>query len=86
MTDAANAQLSLSFINQLGEWEPDRGGDYETQNARGRAYAVEVLEVIQNTRNPAIFGSCVRAIAGAGIYGAVEIGFCHRLGVELLGI
>ncbi|MEO5867185.1 MAG: hypothetical protein ABIS14_11700, partial [Sphingomonas sp.] len=44
-----------------GNWAPLRTGDYEQDCAQGNLYANEVLALIEETENPAIFGSVVRA-------------------------
>lgn len=80
----------LPFVSNDGEttnfWNPDRGGEYEVACARGRRYAEELLEVIRLEENPTLFGTVLRAIVAGRVYGGVEIGFCHRLGIELLGL
>lgn len=80
----------LSFTAVVGGrvslWAPDRSGSYGEANARGRRYAEEMLAHIRATQNPVWFGFIIREIAQSTVYGPVEIGFCHRLGVELLGV
>jgi hypothetical protein len=39
--------------------------------------------MIRRTNNPTLFGAVMRAIVHSGVFGPVEIGFCHALGVEL---
>jgi hypothetical protein len=67
-------------------WRPYRTGDWATDYERGRAYALEFIEWVSMTGNPLVFGSIMRAIAAGGIYGAVEAGFCQKVGIELIGI
>jgi hypothetical protein len=45
-----------------------------------------MLAVIRSESNPTIFGSVLRAITAGGLYEAEEIGFCHAVGVELVGL
>lgn len=90
MSDSPNL-AELTFVTRktdgtLDLWTPERPDHYATANAMGRDYAAELLLMIRQTSNPVLFGAVIRAIARAGEYGAVEIGFCHSLGVELAGM
>jgi len=81
----------LTFVTKredgtLDLWTPERPDDYAIANAMGRDYAAEVLLMMKNTNNPALFGAVIRAIVRSGEYSGVEIGFCHGLGVELAGL
>jgi hypothetical protein len=84
------AAASLSFVTLTGDkvdfWAPERSGDYETDNAAGRRHAEALMRLIRETDNPTIYGSVVRAMTLHGTYGAVEIGFCSRIGIELIGL
>jgi len=86
-TAVGAAALPLSFVYQDGTstcfWRPDRDGEYAEQNARGRAYALELQCFMHASGNAQLFGSVIRAIVGGGIYGAVEIGFCSIIGSQL---
>lgn len=73
---------SLSFLTD-GRWVPDRSGDYEGDCKRGRAYAEEMLDLIERTGNPAVFGGIVRAITDAGQFDGIEAGFCARIGMVI---
>lgn len=66
-----------------GKWAPDRTGNYADDCAKGRAEAELMLVYIDQTQNPAVFGTIARAIVVAGVYEAVEIGFCSRIGIQL---
>lgn len=72
----------FSFIKD-GRWSPVRTGRSAIDNEHGRACADEVLAFIAETNNPAIFGSVIRAITEGGVYCAVEIGFCSRIGIYM---
>jgi hypothetical protein len=76
----------LSFVSDGNFWSPDRSGTYVEGNARGRVYADELLAKIRDEQDPTIFGSVIRAMSAGGTYGAVEIGFCGRIGIELIGL
>jgi hypothetical protein len=80
---------TLSFVAPRGDggrnfWAPERSGDSEEDHALGRAYAAEFLEWLEVHRNSVMVGSIVRAMVAGGVMGAVEAGFCHRLGMELM--
>lgn len=67
----------LSFVGSASNlWAPDRTGN---GNARGRAYAVELLQYIDVMQCPSLLGHVCNAIAEGGEFGAVEIGFFHAL-------
>lgn len=89
LTKTKPAALMLSFVTQsdseISFWSPDRHGEYEVDCARGRAYAEELLALMTTENNPSLFGSVLRAIVAGGTYEATEIGFCSRVGIELLG-
>lgn len=80
----------LSFVKHEGGvtcfWVPDRSGTYGQACARGRGYARELQEFLKVFGNPTVYGSVVRDITTGGAYGAVEIGFCHEIGVLLIGL
>jgi|GEM_PF-1829721 len=80
----------LPFVHRDGAttsfWAPDRTGEYEVQCARGRAYADALLAHMRETRNPTLYGAVMRGITSEGVYGGVEIGFCNRIGIELIGL
>lgn len=90
MNQTGNPLESLSFVRRETEmlacWRPDRSGDQRDCQARGAAYAEEFLAAMRAAENPGMFGSVIRAIATDGTYGPVEIGFCHAVGVELIGL
>lgn len=78
----------LSFVSHQNDamsfWSPDRGVGYKEGNQRGASYAEELLLEVRKTQNPVLVGSVIRAMIGSGIWGAVEIGFCHRLALEMI--
>ena len=67
-----------------GKWAPERTGDHSADCATGRRYAKELIAVIRQEDNPAFFGTVARAITEGGQYGAIEIGFCSVIGIEIL--
>lgn len=70
-------------LSETGEWQPERSGDYQKDTASGRRYADNVLGLVDDRANPLIFGAVVKAIVQGGVYDAVEIGFCSRIGMAL---
>lgn len=90
MNDSPNL-ADLTFVTRKSDgtldlWTPERPELYAVANAMGRDYAAELLMMIRHSNNPVLFGAVIRAIARSGEYGAVEIGFCHSIGVELAGM
>ena len=73
----------IPFVTTGWEWKPTRTGDYAADCAAGRHAAESLIAVIQQTDNPVLFGTVMRAIIAAGRYDAVEIGFCTVIGIEL---
>ena len=67
-----------------GKWAPGRSGCYDTDCRTGRDLADRLLTRIQRDENPALFGTVVRAITAEHKYEAVEIGFCSRIGIQLM--
>jgi len=86
----AETPALLSFMAKVGDvvchWEPQREASYEVECANGRRYADELLRYMDQTDNPVIFGTVIRAMVAGGKYGAAEIGFCSAIGIELLGV
>ena len=68
-----------------GNWEPERSGNYTIDCSTGRDLANEVISITRDTRNPLVIGTAIRAMVESNRYEAVEIGFCSRLGVVLVG-
>lgn len=75
----------LSFMVD-GKWSPETTGDYSKDAQTGRDCADELISMIERTENPCLFGTVVRGIVESGVYGAVEIGFCSKIGIHLIGL
>jgi hypothetical protein len=74
----------LSFVRDKKQlWAPERTGDYAADCATGRFYAEELVEFIAATDKPFVLGHIAKAIAEAGTWDAVEIGFYSVLGAAL---
>lgn len=50
----------------------------------GHAYAEELILAMGHLNNPAMLSQVSRAVIGKGAFGAVEIGFSHRLAERLM--
>jgi hypothetical protein len=75
----------LSFVHDKQNlWAPRRTGDYATDTAYGRRCADELIGFMRLKNCHLAFGQVMRAITAVGKYEAVEIGFCHRIGVHVL--
>jgi hypothetical protein len=81
---AETISAPLPFLVE-GQWLPDRTGDYEQDCAAGRSKALQLLTTIEETQNPALFGTVIRAMVAAGTYEGTEIGFCSRVGIYIAG-
>lgn len=93
MTDASVADLTFvtkKARNDIGGtfnlWTPERPDDVTEARQMGHDYAAELMLMIRKTGEHQIFGAVIRAISESGTYGPVEMGFCHAIGIELLGI
>ena len=64
-------------------WTPERSGSYDQDCRMGRLYADQLLDAITRTGNPALFGTVARAITQGGVFDAVEVGFCSRIGIHI---
>jgi hypothetical protein len=73
----------LPFIVE-GKWQPEEVEGYALQNRLGRSYADAVIRLAQDSDNPLIFSAVMRAMADAGQFEGVEVGFCHRISELLL--
>ena len=67
-------------------WQPDRTGNYGKDCETGRAAADSLLQTIEETQNPCLFGTVVRAMVEGGVFGGVEAGFCSVIGIKLIGL
>jgi hypothetical protein len=74
------AKSSVLGALQDGQWLPARSGDYAADCNAGRTLADELCRIIIGSDNPALFGTVARAIVESGQFGAVEVGFCARIG------
>ena len=73
----------VPFVAADWEWKPTRTGDYREDCDAGRQVAYSLTTANRQTDNPVLFGTVIRAIIAARRYGAVEIGFCSIIGIEL---
>ena len=80
--------MNLNFVTglpgiSLNLWSPQRPSHYAEACALGRGYAVELVDYLQSSGNPMLFGAVIRAIASGGEFGGVEAGFCSEIGQML---
>jgi len=73
----------LPFIEN-DAWSPGASGDYVSDCQLGRTHAQIMLDMIQDTQSPTIYGAVARCIALAGVWTGVEVGFHHRLAEAML--
>lgn len=90
MADSSDYTV-LSFVTRdqsgkLNFWNPERPEGWAHSCRLGREYASELREFIRESENTETFGYVMRAITTAGVYDAVENGFCSQLGIILAGI
>lgn len=77
----------LSFVESSKKpWQPVRSGNYATDCNTGRRCADELLTYMREKDDPTAFGRVMRAITERGKMEAVEIGFCSRIGIVLIGL
>ncbi|WP_458393494.1 hypothetical protein [Rhizobium brockwellii] len=79
---------TLSFAAQAGSeidlWTPAETGDWATDNATGRAYALELIGVMKANEAPILLGHVAKAIGARGKHGGVEVGFFQQIAEKLL--
>lgn len=63
---------------------PVASGDWNADNAAGRAYADEFVQMIRDKESPTALYHTVKAMEGQGAWSGVEVGFFHRLSEHLL--
>lgn len=86
LTNTAFADLSFTTWNDATRcwWTPERSDDYGHACAMGREYAAEfVLHCKQlGGREEAglMFNRIMAAMVAGGVFGGVEVGFCHAIG------
>lgn len=81
--ETTGSYRDLPFIVD-GKWAPGTSGSYTGDCALGVAHAQLMLDLIQDTQSPAIYGAVARSITLAGTFGPVEIGFASRLAELML--
>ena len=75
----------LSFWKD-GRWNPTVTGDWARDNATGREYATELIEMMRATENPALLWFVVDGIAeAAGPRYGVVIGFFNAIATAAIG-
>ncbi len=82
-TSATRNIRGLTFI-QDGRWNPSRLDDARSESELGRAGAEELFDLMEETMNPAIFGSVMRVMTESGVFKAFEVSFCSRIGILLV--
>lgn len=79
---------TLSFANQAGSeinlWAPTETGDWASDTATGRAYALELLDLMTTNEAPMLLGHVAKGITARGKHGGVEVGFFQQIAEKLL--
>ncbi|MBN8849946.1 MULTISPECIES: hypothetical protein [unclassified Sphingomonas] len=70
-------------FDENGTWSPNRSGGYAKNCARGRDIADSLIAIIQENGFTPQLGHTMHAIAEAGVFEGVEIGFCSRIAERL---
>ena len=65
-------------------WQPERSGEWATDNSTGRKMADEIVEKMRHAGNPTLLGHTMKAVIAQGVYDGVEVGFFHRLAERLI--
>lgn len=74
----------LGFIAGKSMWAVARTGDWPLDNRTGAQHAEELIAFIKsNPGSEPLLGHVMRDIAAGGIFGGVEVGFCHRIAAEI---
>lgn len=76
--------IDLPFVSSqngrpINLWVTPETGEYSLDTAFGRQCADAVLDYMAQSENPTILGKIVRDMILGGRYGAVEVGFIHRI-------
>lgn len=78
--------LSFVTFNNDGSknfWVTERSGNHHTDTETGKRYALELLDHLEDIREPVIFKSICQAVTAAGVFDGVEQGFFLTLGFRL---
>jgi len=76
----------LEFVSGADMWSVNSTDDWAVDNRTGAKYADQLIKYIQEDphRLP-MLGHVLREIVRKNRFGALEVGFSHRIAVELLG-
>lgn len=84
MEYSENPFEGLSFVTGPNIWAVQETGDWGDDNRAGARYAGELIcHLRRNGRHKPLLGHIVRELVRRGKYGAIEIGFFHRLVEEI---
>lgn len=71
-------------MNLLAATKPSVRSSWKTQNADGRAKAVELIDRIVTEECPPLLGWALREMIAKGEFGGVEVGFAQELAERLI--
>ena len=79
----------LPFVRTSGGqvvqlWSPRRTGTWGEDNAIGRGYAGELLQVMRRSGATTLLGQVMRSIVEGGQHEGVEVGFYQALAEQLV--
>lgn len=76
--------VGLDTNGELEYWTAEDNLPWAQGNALGREYAAALIDLMAELRAPSLLGYVLRAIAGKGRWGAVEIGFAAEIAERAL--
>lgn len=83
-----NAHALPSFASRsetgISYWLPSETGNWLADNAQGRQYAAELVDLMATYNSPMMLGHVVKAIAERGKHGGVEVGFFHGIAMAAM--
>lgn len=75
----------LSFVAPADMWAVVESGDWAADNRQGAQFANELLSYMKEDPNRVpMLGHVIRDMVSKSRFGAVEIGFIHRLAVAIV--
>lgn len=83
--DVAPFEGKLEFVAGADMWAVAPTGDWAEDNRTGSKYAGQIIKYIQDDHHRLpLLGHILREMVRKARFGAIEVGFSHRIAVEFL--
>lgn len=81
--ESDSLEARLPFVRGASMWSVVETGNWSADNREGGRFAGDLILLLQEGRHAPLLGHSVREMVRRGHFGAIEVGFFHRISAEL---